>query len=304
MTTGRDRPIEVMLSRHVKGKMPKDATPNQWREFHMTFEPFKTTAHGLAVEVWRGYSFTPMYSGRRKKENFGEAFHIAVDFDTADDRSSLSNLATIPIVRDYASFIYTTASHTPEHPKARVVWIFDETIMALSFYETLFKALLWRLPFADQGVKDGLRLYYGAPGCTILGIWNLLTNAAIDEIVDAYQLANPKKVDAGDKIIVKKESVSDTYLERKINIILDKLAAAPDGRKHQTIFAMARLLGGYVAGGYYSEDQAEGALKSVVKDLPNVVNLESAYKTISDGLEYGKRQPLYIESVAGTGEGM
>jgi hypothetical protein len=184
------------------------------------------------------------------------------------------------------------------------VWIFEDVIMSLSYYETLFKALLWKLPFADQGVKDGLRLYYGAPNCQIWGGWNLLDNKTVGDLVDAYNLAHPKKVDVGDKIIVKRESVSDTYLDRKMNIILDRLAAARDGSKHKTIFAMARLLGGYVAGGYYSQDQAEGALKSVVDQLPNVDNIESAYKTMTDGLSMGMKQPLYIESVANTGTGL
>jgi len=298
----RDYPIEVMLSRHCKGKMPKTATTEEWRDFHMSFFPFKTTAHGLAIEIFKGYSFTPIYNGRRKKENFSEAYHIAVDFDTGDERASIDNLSKIDIVRDCASFIYTTASHTPEHPKARVVWIFEDSIMALSFYETLFRALLWRLPFADQGVKDGLRLYYGSPQCAVWGGWNILTEDVIAELVKEYKSSHPKKVEIERKSIAPRDKISNTYLDRKMNIILNKLASAPDGKKHTTIFAMARLLGGYAASGYYSFDEVERELKLTVDQLPNVNNIDSAYQTIMDGLEYGRQQPLYIESAFSVGD--
>ena len=303
MTTGRDHPIEVMISRHVKGKMPKDATKDDWREFHTSFRAVNTTAHGLAVEIYRGYSFCPLYFGRRLKQNFVRAWHIAVDFDTADDRSSLESLSQIDLVKNFASFAYTTASHKPEQPKARVVWILEESITDLELFENLFKALLWKIPFADQGVKDGLRLYYGSPLCTVWGNWSLMPPITVDKIITEYQEAHPKRVEIERAVKVSPSDVGMTYLDKKREIVLGKLAAARDGEKHKTLFNMAILLGGFAASGYYSINEVEADLKRVVDtEMNGISNYAAAYQTIEDGLKIGLSKPLYIERAVNAGD--
>lgn len=299
----KDQPIDVMINRSIKGKMPKGATKDQWREYNSAFQLLHTTAYGLAKEVYKGYGFCPVYDGRRKKEYFGEAFHVGVDFDSGDERSSIAYLSTVPVVRDYASFAYTTPSHTEEKPKARVVWVFEESIMDLGSYELLFHALLWKLPQADQGVKDGLRLYFGSPGCQVWGNWKLFTCTPRHELMEEYQRCRPKKVEIENKVVVLPESVSDAYLKRKMDMILDRLVNAPDGKKHPTLWAMSRLLGGYAAGGYYTFDEIESALKGAVKNnMKNVDNYEGAYQTISDGIERGRQEPLYIDRATNAGD--
>lgn len=301
---GKDHPIQVMINRYCKGKMPKNATKDDWREYNSSFQLLNTTPHGLAVEVYKGYGFCPVYDGRRKKEYFGEAYHIAVDFDSGDEKASISYLSEIPIVRDYASFIYTTPSHTEEKPKARIVWIFDESLMSLSSYELLFNALLWYFPYADQSVRDGLRLYFGSPGCKVWGNWQIFPRKARWDLIDEYRIKQPKKVEVKRENIILPDDVGDEYLNRKLEIILQKLADAPDGKKHPTIWCMAKLLGGYAASGYYTFDTVEKAIRGVVKNnMKSIENYEAAYQTIMDGLEEGRKQPIFIDSAIGAKNG-
>lgn len=297
---GKDHPISVMINRYCKGKMPKTATQAEWSEYNRSFELLHTTAHGLAKEIYRGWAFCPVYDGRRKKEYFGEAFHIAIDFDSGGEKASIRYLSEIPIVKDYSSFIYTTPSHTEEHPKARVVWLFEESVMDLGTYELLFEALLWYFPYADQGVRDGLRLYFGSPNCTVWGNWKIFPLSARWDLIDEYRIKQPKKVEVRRENIIMPTDVADEYLHRKLEIILNKLADAPDGKKHPTIWCMSKLLGGYAASGYYTFDQVEHALREVVdNNMSNVDNYDAAYQTISDGLEEGRKKPIYIDSAIG-----
>lgn len=67
---------------------------------------------------------------------------------------------------------------------------------------------------------------------------------------------------------------------------------APDGSKHHELLKASRLLGGYVGGGKGSEHEARNALRLAIEQKPGVRDLNSAYKTIDDGIEYGKGAPL------------
>jgi hypothetical protein len=303
MNTGKDAPVEVMISRYVKGKMPEGASRDEWREFHLSFTQQKTTAHGLAVQVYQGYSFCPLFSGRRIKQNFLRAWHIALDFDSGDDLSSIRNLSTVDIVKDYASFIYTTASHTEARPKARVVWIFQEDVKQLEFYETLFKALLCKIPYADKAAKDGLRLYYGSPKCTVWGNWKLLDRQTAEGIVSEYNSHHTKSIEVDRPNRIGPEDVSGSYLERKERTILEKLATAPVGKRHTTLLNMSILLGGYVAGGYYFlPDIKDDLIETALHKMNGMATDESIYKTIEDGLGIGLQKPLYIDFAYNAGE--
>jgi hypothetical protein len=55
------------------------------------------------------------------------------------------------------------------------------------------------------------------------------------------------------------------------------------------------LLGGYVAGGLMSEDQAYGALAEAL--VGHTEDLERALKTVEDGLAYGQAQPITLEAL-------
>lgn len=72
----------------------------------------------------------------------------------------------------------------------------------------------------------------------------------------------------------------------------EKIRAAPDGQKHQTRLLRARVVAGYVAGGYIEEAVALQRLISAALD--NTEDPRLAEKDIRDGFEHGKQEPLEV----------
>jgi putative DNA primase/helicase len=84
------------------------------------------------------------------------------------------------------------------------------------------------------------------------------------------------------------------YLERwaqyKIEYAVDRVKQATDGEKHNTRYAMARLLGGLIPHGLTTDDAIARALFDA--NQPRTEAQRSEYKTILDGIHDGTRVPL------------
>jgi hypothetical protein len=57
--------FEVMVSQALKGKAGKGFN---WTKFYQTFAPEVMTPRELAVHIWRGYSFTPVWKQSARRE--------------------------------------------------------------------------------------------------------------------------------------------------------------------------------------------------------------------------------------------
>lgn len=86
----------------------------------------------------------------------------------------------------------------------------------------------------------------------------------------------------------RKESVTD-YM--KLNLACRMIRQAEDGEKHAMLLKAARLVGGYVAAGRIEEEEAVRILfREIAKR--DIDSEEHAYKTIREGLEKGKQDPI------------
>lgn len=86
----------------------------------------------------------------------------------------------------------------------------------------------------------------------------------------------------------RKESVTD-YM--KMNLACRMIRQAEDGEKHAMLLKAARLVGGYVAAGRIEEEEAVRVLfREIAKR--DIDSEEHAYKTIREGLEKGKQDPI------------
>jgi len=85
------------------------------------------------------------------------------------------------------------------------------------------------------------------------------------------------------------------YCNQALTVAANMVKDAPDGEKHGALLRAARLLGGYIAGGIVAEIEAEQTLQVEINHKANVDNLDLAYKTIKNGIEYGKAQPITLE---------
>src|SRR3990167_6824853 len=79
-----------------------------------------------------------------------------------------------------------------------------------------------------------------------------------------------------------------------LNIAVNKIRKAIDGRKHEELLKAARLMGGYIASGLIEEEEAERVLENEIQKK-NIDDFEGARKDIKDGIEHGKKDPIFEE---------
>lgn len=84
----------------------------------------------------------------------------------------------------------------------------------------------------------------------------------------------------------------EKYGAAVLDAACEMIRAAASGQKHQTRLYRARVVAGYVAGGYIEESVALQRLISAALD--NTDDPRLAEKDIRDGFEHGKREPLEV----------
>jgi len=137
----------------------------RWAALNDSFVNREVDSFDLISSIYAGHPFTTWHNGRRKLDNFICGQHIGVDLDTGDERSTIATLQQHRLVRMYASFVYTTPSHTPEAPRARVVFLLDEPIISAEGYSAAASFLSSQFDGADTAVHDASRFFYGSKGC-------------------------------------------------------------------------------------------------------------------------------------------
>ncbi|WP_077920466.1 BT4734/BF3469 family protein [Spirosoma sp. 209] len=82
----------------------------------------------------------------------------------------------------------------------------------------------------------------------------------------------------------------------KLNLCAAMIRNSADGGKHETLLKASRLAGGYVAAGLIDELVAIRMLEAEIENKANVDDKQTAFRTIRDGIEYGKRVPIYEQT--------
>jgi hypothetical protein len=179
-------PISRLYPAQKLGLPPSE---KRWARYNASFKSEMHTPESLLAEVASGYAFTavlggcqglccgvwcilpehrevPGHCGRphgyRANRHFESAQFIASDFDTGDAHSTLDYLLSQPLIAEHSTFLYTTLSHTPEHPKARAVFITDGPFSDAAHYRRAKRAVMAKLPWGDASVHDPARLFYGS----------------------------------------------------------------------------------------------------------------------------------------------
>jgi hypothetical protein len=189
----RDRQIEVSINRWATSKIPRNAKRGAWKTFHDNWKRESMGARDLAVEVYKGYSFAPCFNGRKIKADFDCAWHLALDFDCADERASFEHLLQDDLIEWFSSFLYYTPTSDPPAYKSRVVFIFDEPVLTVEAYEDIQAAFAWRFPDSDQSTTDAARFFYGSKKGDLHPQWSILPLESAKEIVRQHKAAIPKK---------------------------------------------------------------------------------------------------------------
>lgn len=293
--------VDVMTSTALINKAPARF---DWSRYYSTFQRQTMTPRELAVSVWRGYGFTPVWATARREENFVAAWHMGFDFDAGDESSSLDY-----IMRDgtfawmFASFGYTTVSHTEEAPRARVVFVLEYPIESPIEYRRVYQAVAWYIAedgsMTDPACKDPLRLYYGSKGARVWPNWSLLGKGTIDYITGEYAAAHPAAIMPVKTTVAVDPSPS--MQGAKLAMFGRAVQDAPRGEGHHTLLRIATTAGGYVASGAIDRQAvvAELTAAAMTRPEPNANDIERA---INDGLNHGAARPLQFEAARRVGD--
>ena len=289
-----DYRLDVMTSTALVNKAPARF---DWARYYSTFQKQSMSPRALAISVWRGYGFTPVWTTARREENFVSAGHMAFDFDAGDESSSLDYIQREgTFAWMFASFGYTTASNTAAAPRCRVVFVLEYPIESPAEYRRVYQAVAWYISSdgsnTDPACKDPLRLYYGSKGADVWGNWSLLGQGTIDYITEEYAAAHPP-VSAPTKFTVP-VSPTASMQDAKLASFGRAVQNAPLNEGHATLLKMARLAGGYVASNSLNEADAINELTRAAMTRPDPDEKEID-RVIRDGLANGKAQPVHFE---------
>jgi hypothetical protein len=181
----------VDVNRHFTNKVKR---PDMYA-FNSTFQTEELTLDDLVEGVIRkGHAFTAPFAKvkhddrktPRLKRNVGEVPFLALDSDTGDKRSTLAWWNIQGLVALYGAVLYTTASHTEDDPRCRVVFLLDSPLDA-DKAELALKAFHWKYDFVDQSASDASRVFYGAKGCEVVVLGNVLPLDVLqEEVVQPY----------------------------------------------------------------------------------------------------------------------
>lgn len=159
-----------------------------WPDFTGSFRNLELDTIDIANEIYCGHPLTTWHKNNwRHSSNYVLGQHIGLDFDTGDKQSTLAYLAKDKFVAKYASLIYTTPSHTPDAPRARVLFFLDQPIQQAKNYISAATALLWLFGTADTKCKDPCRFFYGSLNCDVEYLDNVLPLERVKEIIAQWQ---------------------------------------------------------------------------------------------------------------------
>jgi len=180
----------VSINRTWPGrKLGLPPSEKRWAEYNGSFVTEEHTPGSLLERIALGYSFCAVLGGCqevccgtwctasehkslsdhcgrphgfRRNQHFQSAQFIALDFDTGNAQSTFDYLLRQPLVARHGSFLYTTLSHTLDHPKCRVVFLTDAPFIDPVYYRMAKRAEMAQLPWGDASVHDPARLFYGS----------------------------------------------------------------------------------------------------------------------------------------------
>lgn len=160
-----------------------------------SFQNREVSQVALAQALYEGHPITTWHRNHwRETKNYQLGQHLGIDFDTEDKRSSLPQLLKDPFIAKHSAILYTTPSHTPDKPRARVIFLLDTPIHQAVNYSLAATALLWVFGNADRQCKDAVRYFYGGkPGaCELEWPGNELPLELVKDLIKRYQLTGAR----------------------------------------------------------------------------------------------------------------
>jgi DNA-binding MarR family transcriptional regulator len=282
---------EVKLQISISSFQLDDKLPtgdSRWRPFTASFTNRAVTLQQLLDAICDGHAWSSQFTKRwRARANFKQTNVMALDFDHG---VTLQDVLSQPHIQQYAAAWYYTINHKPEHPRFRILFVLDKTILSASELQDAYRALLALYPDADPSPKDAGRFFYGAQATQygilghILPIEQLRTVQA--HVADPTPTPEPR----GEGQTTANAVSWLVYAHRLV-------AEAREGERNNILNKVSYTIGGLVAGGYVSEQMARDTLHDAA--LACKLEEREILATLQSGLRAGMAQPLHPRPAQG-----
>ncbi|WBL16346.1 hypothetical protein [Sutcliffiella sp. NC1] len=159
--------------------------------------PVHIAIHELAKALSKGQTVVSGYFEKdgegyihRRETHWKHQQFVALDFDNEIEvkdaegkkvkikhiEATIDDVLHNEFVKKYAAFVYETFSNKPDHPKFRVVFIFDKPFYSLRDCKNTIINLHDLFPMSDKACKDGTRLFFGGNNLHVINYNNRLPN--------------------------------------------------------------------------------------------------------------------------------
>lgn len=213
-------PLKLSVNRELIDKI----APTDKKSWSHGFETHELTIEELAKTVSElGYAFSYVFEGGvRKTENFLGADFLAVDVDGAQ---TIEHALKNRWVSKYCSLLYTTASHKPESPRFRLVFVLPKTITDPNELKAASLSLARRCG-GDLSATDAARMFYGAMYCRTILLGKKLNQLTLDSLISdgkvqimSDSVAHPsRKVTSRSLLRIPRDEVFTTDKNKQIKI--------------------------------------------------------------------------------------
>ncbi len=275
----------------LQGKLPKNDA--RWAELGASFVNTAFTiepTNGLYMPmdlinaIWTGHAYTVKLKKKwRETLNFDQGWHLCLDLDTGDKRSSIAVLRKDPFLERFASFIYETysADSAAGIYKSRVVFLLDQPIYQPENYVLAATSLLWMFSLADPLCKDAVRQWFGTYHKDVHILGNVLPLDMVKHFIQSYQASGRAA-----RRTFQPRPFNGKNDDEALNRIVNAMRGAVSGNRNATLNEQAFILGLNIADGRIDETWGKGQLLQAA--LSTGLDTDEAEYTIKRAVEHGK----------------
>lgn len=215
--------------------------------------------------------FSGQFKSRYDKEIIQHSGLVVLDFDHLDN--------LIQKKEEICKDIYTFAAFIS--PSGDGLKVLVKIPPNKENHEPHYLALLDKYPELDSTSKNLSRV------CFISYDPEIYVN------YDSEVWTKKGSIKTTENIVERRQAIQTDY--KKLQAAADMIRNSINGEKHQNLIKASRLCGGFIAGGLIEEHEAVRILQHEINNK-DIHNFKSACKTIADGIEYGKKEPIYEEN--------
>lgn len=162
-------PSQFKIAVNRQRFVEKPGREMDWELFNGSFVNMEVDVLRFCNAIYLGHPYCPWMDGKRAVASFQLAQHIAVDMDCGDVRAEIDTLKQHPLVQAYGAIIHETPSHTPDAPRARVIFVLDEPITDAAGYKAAIQVVTDLFDGADPACVDAARFFFGNGKLHMLG---------------------------------------------------------------------------------------------------------------------------------------